>query len=477
MDFLTSGSGHTIGGMQRLSGLDASFLYLESAQQPLHVCSIVELDTSTMPGGYTFDRLKDEFSLRIKGLPMFREKIVDSPFNLDHPVWVEDPDFDIDRHVHRIGLPAPGGRQELAQICGHIASIQLDRSRPLWETWVIEGVAGTDASSGGRLAVMTKVHHAGVDGVSGANLMSVLCSTEPDAPPPDPVDGPGGVNQLELAASGLIRFATRPLQLAKVVPLTVASIVETVRRGVSGQAMTAPFRAPQTAFNAKVTGHRNIAYAQLDLEDIKTVKNRFSVKVNDVVMALVAGVLRRYLIDRGELPDEPLVAMVPVSVRDKSDREGRNQVSGLFSRLETHIEDPAERLRSIAKANSTAKEHSSAIAATLLQDWSQFAAPAVFGIAMRVYSSTGLTEARPVHNLVISNVPGPQVPLYFLGAEVKAMYPLGPIFHGAGLNITVMSLNGKLDVGIISCPELLPDLWDLADDFQVALEELLAFEP
>jgi diacylglycerol O-acyltransferase / wax synthase len=463
--------------MQRLSGLDASFLYLESAKQPLHVCSILELDTSTMPGGYTFDRLRDELSLRIKGIPIFREKLADSPFNLDHPVWVDDDDFDVDRHVHRIGLPAPGGRRELAEICGHIASLQLDRGRPLWETWVIEGISGTDATQGGRLAIMTKVHHAGVDGVSGANLMSVLCSTEPDAPPPDPVEGVGGVNHLELAATGLLKFATRPLHLANVLPSTVSSVVETVRRARSGQAMTRPFRAPQTAFNAAVTGHRNIAFAQLDLEDIKTVKNRFGVKLNDVVMALVAGVLRQFLLDRGELPPDPLVAMVPVSVRDKSDRPGRNQVSGMFSSLQTHIDDPAERLRAISAANSTAKEHSSAIAATLLQDWSQFAAPAVFGIAMRVYANTRLTDSRPVHNLVISNVPGPQVPLYFLGAEVKAMYPLGPIFHGSGLNITVMSLTGKLDVGLISCPELLPDLWDLADDFQVGLEELLAAKP
>jgi diacylglycerol O-acyltransferase / wax synthase len=463
--------------MQRLSGLDASFLYLESAKQPLHVCSILELDTSTMPDGYTFDRMRDELAVRVEGMSIFREKLMDSPFNLDHPVWVDDKDFDIDRHVHRIGLPAPGGRRELSEICGHIASLQLDRSRPLWETWVIEGIAGADTSKDGRMAVMTKVHHAGIDGVSGASLMSVLCSTEPDAPPPDPVAGVGGANPLELAAVGLFRFATRPLQLVNVVPSTVASVVETVRRARTGRAMTRPFRAPQTAFNASVTGHRNIAFAQLDLEDIKTVKNRFGVKVNDVVMALCSGVLRQFLADRGELPDDPLVAMVPVSVRDKSDRAGRNQVSGMFSRLETHIADPAERLRAISKANSTAKEHSSAIAATLLQDWSQFAAPAVFGVAMRVYSNSRLSESRPVHNLVISNVPGPQTPLYFLGAEVKAMYPLGPIFHGSGLNITVMSLNGKLDVGIISCPELLPDLWDLADDFSVGLQELLTANP
>ena len=463
--------------MQRLSGLDASFLYLETAQQPLHVCSILELDTTTIPGGYSFGALKDELALRIRGVPTFREKIVDSFLNLDHPVWVTDDDFDVDRHVHRIGLPSPGGRKELADFCGHVASLSLDRSRPLWETWVIEGLDGTDPSDGGRVAVLTKVHHAGVDGVSGANLMSVLCSTEPDAPPPEPVDGPGPVTELELAATGLFRFATRPLQLAKVVPLTLASAVETVRRGFAGRAMTAPFRAPQTPFNARVTGHRNVAWAQLDLDDLKTVKNRFGVKLNDVVMALCAGVLRQYLLERGELPTEPLVATVPVSVRDKSDRAGRNQVSAMFSRLETHIDDSAERLRAIAQANSTAKEHSSAIAATLLQDWSQFAAPAVFGIAMRVYAGSRLTDSRPVHNLVISNVPGPQMPLYFLGAEIKAMYPLGPIFHGSGLNITVMSLNGKLNVGILSCPELMGDLWDLADNFESALDELLAAKP
>ena len=207
--------------------------------------------------------------------------------------------------------------------------------------------------------------------------------------------------------------------------------------------MAAPFAAPQTPFNASITAHRNVAFAELDFEDIKTVKNHFGVKVNDVVMALVSGVLRQFLIDRGELPDSSLVAMVPVSVHDRSDRPGRNQVSGMFSRLETQIDDPAERLEAIAEANDAAKEHSTAIGATLLQDWSQFAGPAVFGVAMRVYARSRLTESRPVHNLVVSNVPGPQIPLYFLGAEVASMYPLGPIFHGSGLNITVMSLNGK----------------------------------
>jgi diacylglycerol O-acyltransferase / wax synthase len=389
-------------------------------------------------------------------------------------VWVDDKDFDVDRHLHRIGLPSPGGRDELAEICGHIASLPLDRTRPLWEMWVIENVAGTDAQDGGRIAVMTKVHHAAVDGVTGANLMSRLCSTEPDAPPPDPVDGPGDANDIEIAISGAVKFATRPLRLANVVPMTLSTVIDTARRIRSGTTMAPPFAAPQTAFNANVTGHRNIAFAQLPLEDVKTVKNHFGVKLNDVVMALVSGVLRKFLQDRGELPGNSLVAMVPVSVHDKSDRPGRNQVSGMFARLETNIEDPAERLKAISDANSVSKQHSSAIGATLLQDWTQFAAPAVFGVAMRVYANSNLSGARPVHNLVLSNVPGPQMPLYMLGCRVEAMYPLGPIFHGSGLNITVMSLDGNLDVGIISCPELLPDLWDMADDFSAALEELLA---
>src|ERR1700742_4392973 len=459
--------------MQRLSGLDASCLYLETAKQPLHVCSILELDTSTMPGGYTFDRLRDALNLRIKAMPQFREKLADSRFNPDHPVWVDDKDFDVDRHLHRIGLPAPGGRRELAEICGHIASLALDRSRPLWETWVIENIAGTDAHAGGRLAVMTKVHHAGVDGVTGANLMSQLCSTEADAPAPDPVEGVGGGNDFEIALTGAVKFAARPLRFANALTDTATSVVKTVMRARSGQTMAPPFAAPRTAFNASITSHRNISYAQLDLEDVKKVKDYFDVKVNDVVLALVSGVLRQFLVDRDELPDSPLVAMVPVSVHGKSDRPGRNQVSGMFASLQTHIADPVERIKAIADANSVAKQHSSAIKATLLQDWSQFAAPAVFGMAMRAYARTSLTKSMPVHNLVVSNVPGPQVPLYFLGSEVKAMYPLGPVFHGSGLNITVMSLTGKLDVGIIACPELVPDLWDMADDFEVALNELL----
>jgi diacylglycerol O-acyltransferase len=459
--------------MERLSGLDASFLYLETPSQPLHVCSILELDTSTMPGGYSFEQFRDELGRRIKSIPEFRQRLADNRLNLDHPVWVEDDHFDIDRHLHRIALPAPGGRAELSDVCGRIASDPLDRSWPLWEMWVIEGIAGTDAQSGGRIVTMTKVHHASVDGVAGADVLARLCGTEPDMPPPEPVDGPGEVSPVELAISGLVRFATRPLRLAAVVPMTVSTMVDVVRRVQTGRTMAAPFRAPRTPFNDAITRRRNIAYAALNLEDIKQVKDRFNVTVNDVVMALCSGVLRRFLLDRGQLPDASLVATVPVSVHDKSDRPGHNQVSALFTRLETQIADPAERLRAIARDNSLAKEHSSAIGATLLLDWAQFAARALFAPALWLYTSSGLAR-RPIHNLVISNVPGPQVPLYFLGCRLDAIYPLGPVFHGTGLNITVMSLTGNLDVGVVACRELVPDVWLLADDFETELKELVA---
>ena len=458
--------------MERLSGLDASFLYIESSDQPLHVCSILELDTSSMPDGYTFDRLRDELATRIAAIPEFRAKLADSQLNLDYPVWVDDDEFDLDRHLLRIELPAPGGRRELAQICGHIASTPLDRDRPLWEMWVIDGIADTDPRAGGLLAVMTKVHHAAVDGVSGANLFAQLCSAEPDMPPPEPVEGAGSGGPLQIAAGGLMRFAARPLQLANLMPTTVATVLKTLRRARSGLTMAAPFAAPATRFNTSITAERNIALAQLNLDDVKKVKDRFGVTINDVVMALCASTLRWFLSDNDELPERSLVAMVPVSVHDRSDRPGHNQLSGMFCSLETHIADPAERLRAIARSDAAAKDHSSAISPTLLQDWAQLAARAVFGGVFRLVADSSLI-GNPVHNLIVSNVPGPQATLYFLGCEVEAMYPLGPLFHGCGLNITVMSLNGKLNVGVISCPDLVPDLWRLADDFGVALEELL----
>lgn len=453
--------------MERLSGLDAFFLYVETPTQPLNVCCVMALDTSTMPGGYTFDRLRAAMTLHIGAVPEFRLRLADSQLNLDHPVWIDDDDFQLDRHLQRIALPTPGGRHEFAEVCGDIASLPLDRDHPLWEMWVIE-----DIPDGSAQAVLLKAHHAVVDGVAGANLLTHLCSDTPDALPPDPVDGAGTAHPLAIAASGLMGFVLRPWRLANLVPATLTTLARTVYRARRGLTMAAPFAAPPTKFNASLSRARNVAFTELDLQDIKTIKNRFSVTVNDVVVALCSAVLRQHLLDRHELPEAPLVATVPVSLHDKSDRRGHNQMTWMFCRLETHIGDPAERLRVIAEGNSAAKDHVAAMGPTLLQDWTQFAGQTMFGVAMKLLPLIPLPDS-PAFNLILSNVPGPQNRLYFLGCEVQAMYPLGPILAGSGLNITVMSLNDKLGVGIISCPHLLPDLTDLADGFEIALKELL----
>ncbi len=452
--------------MERLSGLDAFFLYLETPTQPLNVCCVLELDTATMPGGYSYGRFRAALAERVEAVPEFRMKLADTQLNLDHPVWVDDETFRLERHLHRVGVPTPGGRRELADICGYVAGLPLDRDRPLWEMWVLEDGARSDA-----VAVMLKVHHAVVDGVGGANLLAYLCSAAPDAPAPQPVGGAGGGNTLHIAASGLMGFAMRPLRLATVVPATMLTLVQTVLRARDGRTMAAPFTAPPTPFNGSVTRQRNIAYSQLGMRDVKRVKNKFGVTVNDVVVALCAGVLRRFLLERGELPDHPLVATIPVSVHDKCDRPGRNQTTWMFCRLESQISDPAERIRTIAAGNTAAKDHTAAMGPTLLHDWTQFGGPTMFGAAMRILPRIPIS--RNASNLVLSNVPGPREQLYFLGCRVDAMYPLGPIIGGAGLNITVMSLGGELGVGIIGCPDLVPDLWSIADAFPDALKELL----
>ncbi|MGA7052700.1 MAG: wax ester/triacylglycerol synthase family O-acyltransferase [Mycobacterium sp.] len=456
--------------MERLSGLDAFFLYLESPTQPLNVCCVLELDTATMPDGYTFDRFREALVLRMDAVPEFRLKLADNQLNFDHPVWVDDEGFKLAHHLHRVGLPSPGGHKELAEMCGHIAAQPLDRDHPLWEMWVIEGLHGCD-----RMAVVVKAHHAVVDGVGGANLLAHLSSTVPDAPPPKPAARAGTANALRMVAFGLIGVGLRPWRLASLLPGTLATVAQTLLRArAGGQTMAAPFAAPRAVFNGPFTRHRNVAFSDLDLGDVKTVKNRFGVTIHDVVTALCSGALRQFLQNRDELSDSPLVASVPVSVHDKSDRPGRNQTTWMLCRLETHIADPGERLSSIAAGNSAAKDHTAAMGPSLLQDWTQLAGQTMFGAAMKLLPRIPMPE-NPAHNMVLSNVAGPQEQLYFLGSKVEGVYPLGPIIAGAGLNITVMSLNGRLGVGLISCPDLLPDLWEIADAFPAALKELLEY--
>ncbi|QIX26637.1 wax ester/triacylglycerol synthase family O-acyltransferase [Nocardioides sp. JQ2195] len=456
--------------MERLSGLDASFLYLETPAQLMHVCGLIVLEPSTIPGGYTYAGLRETLRDRVIDVPEFTRRLRRVPLDLDHPVWVHDHHFDIDNHLHRLALPSPGGYDELVELCGHLAGLTMNRSRPLWEMWVIEGY-------GDKVVVFSKMHHATVDGASGSNLISHLCSLEPDAEPLAATDPkphartPGG---LELLGRGVLSNATKPFAITRLLQPSAQLVSKTVDRARQGIAMAAPFSAPRTSFNGTITGHRSIGFTDLDLDEVKELKTATGATVNDVVLTLAGGALRSYLADRGELPATSLVASVPVSVRGKSKRSsGANKVSALFARLGTDVEDPLERLQAMSLSNRHAKEHHQAISADALQDWAEFAAPRTFGLAVRAYAGLRLAEKHPVvHNLVISNVPGPPIPIYLAGARVDGLYPLGPVFHGAGVNITVMSNDGRLHVGVIACSESVSDVDALVSQFPRELERL-----
>jgi diacylglycerol O-acyltransferase len=305
--------------MKRLSGLDASFLYLESSAQLMHVCGILVLDPATIPGEYSFAEMKAVLEARVATIPDFRRKLKEVPLEIDHPVWIDDADFDIDRHVHRLAVPAPGGPDELREVCAHLAGIPLDRSRPLWEMWVIEGLAS------GKIAVFTKMHHASVDGVSGSNLVSFLCSLEPNAPLLDLAEkgesagtAPG---DWELFGRGLLNNLAKPMKAFRLVGPTTSLVTNTIGRARSGTAMAAPLTAPRTSFNGNIGGRRTIGYADISLDRIKEIRHAVEgATVNDVVLAISGGALRRYLEDRGELPESSLLASVPVSVHQTSTR-------------------------------------------------------------------------------------------------------------------------------------------------------------
>ncbi len=460
--------------VERLGGFDASLLYLETPWHPMTACTLMELDTSTIPDGYSFDRFRRGLSARIEAVPEFRAKLADSRANLDTPALVDDPGFELDRHLHRVALPSPGSRAELSDICGHLAAIPLNRSQPLWEMWVIEGRDGTDPHNGGRIAVMLKVHHALIDGETGRSLLSRLCSTEISPPPPQRIEGYPKVSTVVLVLDGLMRFARRPVHLVRtILPALIRTRIESARRARSGQAMSKLMTAPRVMFNGNMTAHRNIAFTQLDLEDVKTVKNTFGVTLNDVMLAIASGALRQFLLDREELPEASLIVTQPVSQTERTESAGRNQMSAMFCSLRTDIADPAARLKAIAEGTSIAKEHRAAMGMTTAQDALEYVSPRLLGLAIRLYTLSGLSARRPVYNMGFSNVRGQEMQCYLLGAAITARYGLGPAINGVGLNGSVISHNGKLDIGFVSCPQLMPDLWDLVDGFPVALKELL----
>ena len=460
--------------MQRLTGMDASFLYLETPTSHMHVAMTGIYDTSTMPNGYSFEAIREHIRSRLHLVAPFTRRLVAVPFQLHHPVWINDPNFDLDYHVRRIAVPAPGGRRELGEIAGQIASIPLDRTRPLWEAWVIEGLKHD------RIGFIAKVHHAAIDGASGAEIMTSLYDLEPSPPPTEPVEidvehVPSDTELVSYAVASRFRRATQLVPLATRTIQGMNNVIRN-RNDPEGRVGAVPLTAPRTPWNAAITSHRRVAFARIGLEDAKLIKDAYGVKMNDVVLAVVAGALRHYLDEHDATPGEPLMAVVPVSVRtdDESGTAG-NKVSAMFTSLATDIDDPIERLKAIAEATIGAKAEHNAVGARLLTDWGEFAAPRTFALASRLYSSMKLADLhRPIHNLVISNVPGPPFPLYLAGAEMVAAYPMGPIHEGAGLNATVLSYRDSIDFGFMACRELMPDLWDLAKAVPAAFDELLA---
>lgn len=459
--------------MERLTGLDAAFLYLENPTNHMHVAMTMVLDPSTVPGGYTFENLKEFIRGRLHLVPPFTRRLCEVPLNLAHPLWVEDPAFDLDFHIRRIGCPAPGGRRELGEMAGQIASTPLDRSRPLWELWVIEGLKRD------RIGVVTKVHHAAIDGSSGAELMVHLFDLTPETadPPPPEVREPEQIpNDFELLGHAAASRMRKLVALPKLLGQTAGAVGRVVegRRDPNRQVGAAPLTAPRTPWNGTLSPMRSVGFARVPLDDVKAVKAAFGCTVNDVVLGLCAGTLRSYMLAHdGEVPEHPLVAACPVSVRSDGDHAGGNKVSAMFASLDTQLPDPAERIRAIQRSTAGAKEEHKAVGADMLQNWAEYAAPNTFNLASRLYSSWGLAGShRPIHNVIISNVPGPAFPLYYAGCEMVAAYPMGPVMEGVGLNITVMSYRGSVDFGFMVDRELVPDVWDMADRVKDAMVEL-----
>ena len=477
--------------MKQLTGLDAGFLYMETATTFGHISSMAIYDKPASDGERPYEILRDRLEQRLPMFEPLRRRLVEVPFQLDHPWWVEDPDFDLDFHVRHIAVPPPGGERELADLVGRLISRPLDRARPLWEAYVIEGLPG------GQWAALLKMHHATIDGAAGALMTMMLLDAEPDAPAPAMPELPpteAVPTPVEMMGRTMVSYAQRPQRFVAAQGRMIREAfdlakdnTEQIRAAwtdafsVGGAAdPTAPSlptrAAPKTPFNKAITPHRRIAYRSFPLDDVKALKNHSEVTLNDVVMALCAGALRRYLGRHESLTDQPLVAAVPVSIRTGDEEDmWTNRVSSVFSQLPTHLADPRQRMQFAHDAMVSAKGSFDLVPAESMIDFAQFTPPALFTESAALMTRMRMADQlQQVSNLVISNVPGPREPLYMGSARLQHYYPVSTIAEGQGLNITVQSYEDKLDLGLVGCRELLPDLWHIIDDVQAELDELMA---
>lgn len=460
-----------------LSGLDTAFLCLETPTTPMHIMGVFVLDPTSASGGYSYERMLREIALRAPDLAPFHRRLVAMPFDLDHPVWVDDRDFDVRHHVHREIAPAPGSEPILAELVARFASEPLDRARPLWQLRVIEGL------SEGRVALVFKLHHAVADGVSAALLIlrlldsslggaEAVASNVPALRRPTP-------SNLKLLAHAASRLPARSRSLGRLVRDVTESVVgrtySTLRGRSPGRLHAAmPFSAPATPWNRSTSAERTVAFGAAPLADVKLIGSAFDATVNHVVLAACTQTLRSYLEAHGGAPEIPLVAAIPISVRTVAELGTYgNRVSALLVHLPTHLADPEEQLLALRSDAASSMQHHAQLGAGTLGDWAELLPARLLGHLARFYSDRKLADHhRPVHNLVISNVRGPAAPLEAAGARLTAAYPLGPLMEGAGMNITVMSYAGSVDFGIVACARAVPHASAIALGFGAAVADL-----
>ena len=453
----------------RLTGLDASFLHIESDTSHMHVAGVMLFEGSPPAQEELVEALERKLHL----VPRYRQRLAFVPLGQGRPRWVDDPHFNLDYHVRVTGLPAPGDEEQLKALAGRVFSQQLDRDKPLWEMYVVEGLAGGD-----RFAILSKTHHALVDGISGVDIASVLFDLSPEpAPVPEPARRwlPRPLpSRGQLLAEALIERATVPAEIARGVraafraPRRLASTAVGALAGVGALAWTGVNPAPPTPYNTSIGPHRRFTWVRCSLADVKAIKNALGGTVNDVMLAIVAGALGRDLRRRGVTTDGlELKAMVPVSVRSEEARGALgNQVAAMMAPLPVGCKDPIVRLEQIGTAMGRLKESGQAVGAQMLTELTGFAPPTIMGQASR------LVVRQRFFNLVVTNVPGPQVPLYMLGRTMVEAFPMVPLAPNQALGVAIMSYNGRINFGLVGDFDVMADIDQLARDFSASLEEL-----
>ncbi len=449
--------------MQQLSGQDASFVYLDSTKGRTHVGSLCIYDQSTAPGGKV--RFKDilaHVESRLDTSPVFRQKLVRVPMDLDNPWWVDDDDFDLEFHVRHIALPRPGDWRQFCILVARLHSRPLDMDRPLWEMYVVEGLSNIPWLPKTSFALFTKMHHAAVDGHTGQEITAGMHDTSPEPQPMPkrtrwrPEAGPGQAGILVRA--GINNIVT-PVRMARHVIGAAPGVAQTVLKRLTGSGSDDRLRVPRTRFNGKITPHRVFEGTRFSLAEISEARKTVpGATVNDVVLSIAGGALRRYLESKDELPGESLVAFAPINVRrDDEHHTGGNQVSLMRVALRSDVADPVERLAAVQRGTSRSKEITNAIGARELTDLNKFTPPATLALAGRLITRAALLSRTPMVNCVVTNVPGPQVPLYLNGAKMVWMGGLGPIVNGMGLIIVLVSYDGQLTMTVTSDREIMPD--------------------